>query len=112
MNTPETSNESIQACISRLQVRGFRSLRDVDIELPELAVFLDTNGADKSNLIRFVEMLSWMLYGQKLGEFVERHGGGDDQLFLGARRTPRMDASIEQDRLGPDRPRRSALPRR
>ena len=38
-----------------------------------------------------------MLHGQKLGEFVERHGGGDDQLFLGARQTPRMEASIEID---------------
>lgn len=97
----DTSSESIQTRISRLKVRGFRSLRDVDIKLPEPAVFLGANGAGKSNLIRLVEMLSWMLHGQKLGESVEQHGGGDDQLFLGDRlgdrQTPRMEALIEID---------------
>lgn len=87
-------SEPIKGRIHRLKVQGFRSLRDVDIDLPPLAVLIGANGAGKSNLLRFVEMLSWMLRAQNLAEFVERHGGGDDQLFLGARQTPRMDALV------------------
>jgi len=97
MTTDAPSVDSIQARITRLKVQGFRSLRDLDIELPPLAVLIGANGAGKSNVIRFVELLSWMLRAQNLGEFVERQGGGDDQLFLGAKVTPRIDAHIDID---------------
>ena len=55
---------------------------------------IGANGSGKSNFIRFFEMLSWMLRSQRLGEFVGRHGGADDQLYGGNAVTPRMDAEI------------------
>jgi len=87
----------LKARIARLEVRGFRSLQDVPLALPYLTVMIGANGAGKSNLIRFFEMLGWMLKGRNLGEFVEKYGGGDDQLFMGAKITPRMDALITID---------------
>ncbi len=78
-----------------LTVRGFRSLAKVeDLQLPQLAVLIGANGSGKSNLIRFFQMLGWMPRGQNLQEFVLRQGGGDDQLFMGVRTTPRLDAEI------------------
>jgi predicted ATPase len=66
-----------------------------NLELPQLTVLIGANGAGKSNLIRFFEMLSWMLKGQKLQEFVLFHGGGDDQFFMGARKTPTIRAELQ-----------------
>jgi predicted ATPase len=85
----------LQGRIKSVTVRGFRSLANIEnLALPQLTVLIGSNGAGKSNFIRFFDMLSWMLRGQNLQEFITRHGGGDDQLFMGARKTPRMDAEI------------------
>lgn len=83
------------ASIERVHVRGFRSLADVELtDLPQAAVLIGANGAGKSSLIRFFEMLSWMLKSRRLGEFVERHGRADDQLHGGNRVTPRLEAEL------------------
>ncbi len=81
--------------IDSVRIKSFRSLADVEIErMPNLAVLIGANGSGKSNFIRFFEMMSWMLRSRKLGEFVQRHGGADDQLFGGRNASPSMEATI------------------
>lgn len=81
--------------IKSITIEGFRSLKNIqNLELPPLTVLIGANGAGKSTLIRFFEMLSWMLKSKNLQEFVLRHGGGDDQFFMGARKTPRIHAEL------------------
>ena len=81
--------------IDRFSVKGFRSLKEVGkISFPDLAVIIGSNGAGKSNCIKFFEMLSFMLNSQNLSEFVAKNGGADDQLFMGARGTPKLEAEI------------------
>ena len=83
------------ARIKSVTIEGFRSLRSIqNLELPQLTVLIGANGAGKSTLIRFFEMLSWMLKAKNLQEFVLRHGGGDDQFFMGARKTSRIHAEL------------------
>lgn len=91
----------LQGRITEVSIRGFRSLKNVEnLQLPQLAVLIGANGVGKSSFIRFFEMLGWMLRSQKLQEFVLRHGGGDDQFFMGSRETPEITAelSIETER--------------
>ena len=84
-----------QQRIENIHIKGFRSLADVQIsKLPAVTVMIGANGSGKSNLIRFFEMLSWMLKSGQLGEFVARQGGADDQLFGGSKQTPRLEASV------------------
>ena len=81
--------------IDAIQIRGFRSLADVELaELPDTTVLIGANGSGKSNFIRFFEMVSWMLRSRRLGEFVARHGGANDQLSGGSRRTNRLEAEL------------------
>ncbi|MBM5816511.1 MAG: hypothetical protein FJ083_07970 [Cyanobacteria bacterium K_Offshore_surface_m2_239] len=81
--------------IRSVSIQGFRSLKSIaNLELPQLTVLIGANGAGKSNVIRFFEMLSWMLKSKNLQEFVLRQGGGDDQFFMGARQTPRIHAEL------------------
>ncbi|WP_338416265.1 AAA family ATPase [uncultured Sphaerotilus sp.] len=96
-NTPaSTPAPKLQGRIAKVSIQGFRSLRQIEsLELPQLAVLIGANGAGKSTLIQFFEMLSWMLKAQHLQEFVLRHGGGDDQFFMGARQTPAIHAEIQ-----------------
>ena len=81
--------------IESVRIRGFRSLADVELSgLGGATVMIGANGSGKSNFIRFFEMMSWMLRSRRLGEFVQKHGGADDQLHGGARVTPRMEAEL------------------
>ena len=81
--------------IESVSIKGFRSLANVELAgLTQAVVLIGTNGSGKSNLIRFFEMLSWMLRSQRLGEFVERQGGADDQLFGGRKTTQVIEAAI------------------
>lgn len=85
----------MQGRITSVSIHGFRSLETLEqLQLPPLTVLIGANGAGKSNFIRFFDMLSWMLRGQNLQEFILRQGGGDDQLFMGSRHTPRISAEI------------------
>jgi len=90
-STPPNKTNRIRS----VTIEGFRSLKNIqNLELPQLTVLIGANGAGKSTLIRFFEMLGWMLKAKSLQEFVLRHGGGDDQFFMGARKTPRIHAEL------------------
>lgn len=83
------------AKIESVRIRGFRSLADVEFpDLPNVAVLLGANGSGKSNFLRFLEMTQQMLRYRRLGDFVARQGGADDQLFGGSDRTPQMAAEL------------------
>lgn len=81
--------------IDYIRINGFRSLREIELAgLPRAAVIIGANGSGKSNFIRFFEMVSWMIGSGRLGEFVQRQGGADDQLFGGSKVTPVMEAKL------------------
>ena len=81
--------------IESVKIQGFRSLADVGLtNMPNASVLIGPNGSGKSNFIRFFEMLSWMLISRQLGEFINRQGGADDQLFGGNAHTPRLTGEI------------------
>ncbi len=81
--------------IKTLYISGFRNLKEVrDLELSRLNVLIGGNGAGKSSFLRFFEMLSAMHRSGRLQDFVLDHGGGDDQLFMGAKTTPEIKAHM------------------
>lgn len=81
--------------IERIHIRGFRSLADVELtDIPQVAVMIGANGSGKSNVIRFFEMLSWMLRSSRLQDFVQRQGGANDQLFGGPKRAGLLEAEL------------------
>lgn len=93
--TPGEKPADARTRLESVSVRGFRSLADVELtDLGDVTVLIGANGSGKSNIIRFFEMLSWMVRSRNLEEFVTKHGGADDQLFMGNKWTPRMEADI------------------
>ncbi len=46
--------------LKRFSARGFKSLRDVNVELPRLAVLFGPNASGKSNFLEALQMLSWL----------------------------------------------------
>ena len=83
------------ACVDSVRVRGFRSLRDVELcGLGHLVAMIGPNGSGKSNVIRLFEMMQRMMGPHRLADFVGEHGGGDDQLFDGSKKTPRVEVEV------------------
>lgn len=80
--------------IESLHVKGFRSLADVQLDdIPNPMVLLGANGAGKSNVLRFFQLLR-ALADRRLGEFVRLRGGANDQLFGGRQCTNHMKAKV------------------
>ena len=86
--------------IHSVRIEGFRSLADIEFRPgPQVTVLLGANGAGKSNILRFFEMMRSMLKEHRLARFVALHGGADDQLFRGSAFTKniRADVHVRED---------------
>ena len=89
-----SANNAVLNRVDSLHIKGFRSLAEVNLgDLPNPMVLLGPNGAGKSNVLSFFELLKEM-YHLRMGDFVLRHGGADDQLFGGSKRTSHVWATV------------------
>ena len=79
--------------LSRIIIRGFKSIRECDLELNNLNVIIGANGAGKSNLISFFRLIQQML-DQKLQVFSAWMGGPDSMLHFGRKVTPELSFEL------------------
>ncbi|TVR60485.1 MAG: chromosome segregation protein SMC [Candidatus Competibacteraceae bacterium] len=79
--------------LSRIVLRGFKSIRECDLELNALNVLIGPNGAGKSNFIGFFRLIQQMLEG-KLQPYVSKHGGPDALLHFGRKKTEKLSAEL------------------
>lgn len=80
--------------IDRLTIKGFKTLRDVELELGNLNVLIGPNGAGKSNLVSYFEMLRQLL-DKRLQLWVAKRGGANRALTFGAKRTSQLSSKIK-----------------
>ncbi len=80
--------------LSRITIEGFRSVRRAELDLGDLTVLIGANGAGKSNVIGFLQMVSWMM-AESLSRFVSDWRGADHLLFGSGRVTGRMAGELQ-----------------
>lgn len=68
--------------LTRVQVRGYKSLRRVDIQLDQMAVVFGANTAGKSNLFDALSLLSRMVTLPNLDVAFEKHRGAPLEAFM------------------------------
>ena len=73
--------------IMKLEIRGFRSLRNVEWHPGRLNVVIGPNGSGKSNLLRALDLLAVAAKGG-LGKRIQREGGMERLVWDG------IDAAI------------------
>ena len=71
--------------ISRLVIRGYKSIVECDLKMTPLNVLIGANGAGKSNLISFFRLISRVL-DQQLQATVGNLGGPDALLHFGRKK--------------------------
>jgi predicted ATPase len=80
--------------LDKLTIHGFKSIRELEnFELKNLNVFVGANGAGKSNLISFFEMLR-KLMDDNLAGYVRMNGKINDILYKGRKTAEKMKFEI------------------
>jgi len=69
-----------------IKIKGYKSIKEVDLKLQPINILIGANGSGKSNFISFFEFLNY-LYNKKLKEYVSLRGGEDKFLFEGSETT-------------------------
>ncbi|HEX4613971.1 MAG TPA: AAA family ATPase [Urbifossiella sp.] len=80
--------------LKRLQLRGFKSIKSMDLEFHAMNVLIGANGAGKSNLVSFFKLLNEMM-GGRLQQFIGQSGRAPSLLHLGAQVTRELEADLE-----------------
>jgi len=80
--------------IDKLTIKGFKTLKDVEIELGKLNVLIGPNGGGKSNFVSYFHMLREMIDG-RLQVWVAKRGGADRVLCYGVKETTNLESVIE-----------------
>jgi predicted ATPase len=68
--------------ITRVKIKGYKSLKDVEINLQPLTVFIGPNASGKSNLFDALRLLSRCVTSQTLGEAFKGHRGAPVEAFF------------------------------
>ena len=82
------------AAVQKIQIQGFKSIRDQELELGPLNVFIGGNGAGKSNLVGVFHFLR-QVYRQDLQTYAGQAGGANAILHYGRKQTPRLSIRVE-----------------
>jgi predicted ATPase len=79
--------------LTSLQLAGWKSIRDAKIDFRSLNILIGANGAGKSNLVSFFQLIQDM----RKGHFQVRvgtSGGAESLLHYGSKRTPFFEADF------------------
>jgi len=79
--------------LKRIEIAGFKSLRELKLNLRALNVLIGANGAGKSNFISLFEMLNQMTR-KNFQLFVPQKGGANALLHFGEKNTARITLKL------------------
>ncbi len=85
--------------LDHIEIKGFKSIREMDLELRSLNVLIGANGAGKTNFISVFELLNQIVEGS-LQIFVGKSGGADALLHFGQKTTEEMVIHLRFGRNG------------
>ena len=74
-------------------VKGFRSIKEMNLELGPINVCIGANGAGKSNLIEFFKMINELTAG-RLQQYIATTGRATANLHFGPQVTPQLEAEL------------------
>ena len=94
--------------LENISIKGFKSIRDIEVELRDINVLIGANGSGKSN---FLEVFSFLhtihasrlsdrLVDEALRQYIARGGGASRLLHFGPKFTENVDIGIKFDPSG------------
>ena len=80
--------------LKTIEIKGYRSIKSVTLELRPLNILIGPNGAGKSNFVSFFKMLNRMM-GGNLQEYIGTTGRAQSLLHFGSKITPQLEGQLE-----------------
>ena len=79
--------------VDSIRIRGFKSIRDLEVDLRPVNVLIGANGSGKSNFLGAFSFLQEIRSG-RLQAYIIRAGGADRVLHFGSRKTTTLSIQI------------------
>lgn len=80
--------------LGNMKVQGFKSIKEMDLELRPLNIIIGPNGVGKSNFINVFEFL-YNIINLNLQEYIKQNGGAERFLYLGSKNTKSINIEIK-----------------
>ncbi|BAS67142.1 AAA family ATPase [Bathymodiolus septemdierum thioautotrophic gill symbiont] len=82
--------------LSHIKIKGFKSIKELDLEMKPINVLIGANGSGKSNFISVFEFLKYAVDDniEKTELYVKQHGGSDAFLLFGSNITKKINIDI------------------
>ncbi len=82
--------------VRNISIQGFKSIKELDLELSPINILIGANGAGKSNFISLFNFLRHLSEG-KLQKYIEAHGYADSFFHFGSKNTKEILIEIDID---------------
>jgi predicted ATPase len=79
--------------ITRIEIKGYKSIKSLDIDLRPINILLGGNGVGKSNFISIFSLIR-NIYNQNFQNYVQKKGGPDSLLHFGRKITEQIWLSV------------------
>ncbi len=80
--------------LKRIALRGFKSIKSLDLDLGPINILIGANGSGKSNFMSLFKFL-WSLSHGRLRNHVERKGYASSFFHFGAKSMPEIEIDVE-----------------
>ncbi len=82
--------------LSHIKIKGFKSIKELDLEMKPINVLIGANGSGKSNFISVFEFLEHAVSDsvENIESYVKQYGGSDAFLFFGSSITQEINIEI------------------
>jgi predicted ATPase len=85
--------------LKHMKVKGYKSIKDMELELRPLTVFIGANGPEKSNLISLFYLIDRIIE-NRLQLYVSQAGGADSLLYFGQKITDEVSVQLDFEENG------------
>lgn len=79
--------------LNKIRIKGYKSIRDWELDLQSINILIGSNGVGKSNFISFFGFIN-AIYEQRLQSF-SRQNGADRLLHYGRKQTDRIEGYLK-----------------
>lgn len=87
-------NSTLEAHLSHIKLSGYKSIKELDLDMRPINVLIGANGAGKSNFISIFSLLRALSQG-RFKNYVKENGGANSLLHFGAKNTSEILVDID-----------------
>lgn len=80
--------------LNQIKVKGYKSIRNLSLDLTNLNILIGPNGAGKSNFVSLFKLLNNMIEGN-LQRYVMQEGGAESLLYYGQKITDAIQINLK-----------------